>query len=146
MRTTVSRLAALSIAAAVVAASVAAVAQNGKHGPIPWMNSLEKGRKVAAKQKKPLMADYYAEWCPPCKAMKTTTWTDKAVAERAKRFVPVLVDIDKQRKQADDAKITAVPTVVFYDSRGRELVRSTGYIDSKRMLDLMSEAEKKAKG
>ncbi len=129
-----------------VAASLAAIARDGKHGSIPWVSSLEKGKKLAAKQKKPIMADFYAEWCPPCKAMKSSTWTEKDVVERAKRFVPVLVDIDKHRKQTDAAKVTAVPTIVFYDSRGRELLRSEGYVDGKGMLDLMGKAERKAKG
>lgn len=136
----------LGLGMLLLAMSVASIAQNGKHGPISWVESLAKGKKLAARQKKPMMVDFYAEWCPPCKAMKSSTWTDKQVIERAKRFVPVLVDIDKQRKQTDDAKVTAVPTIVFYDSRGRELLRSEGYVDSKGMLDLMSKAEQKAKG
>jgi len=112
---------------------------------IPWLRSMVQAKKRAAKMGKPILADYYAEWCPPCKEMLATTYKDKVVIERAKRFVPVLIDIDKDEKDANAAGIEAVPTVVFCNSKGKEILRSTGYHDAKTFLALMAEAEKKAK-
>jgi len=134
------------ILGAVLIASIATIgAADSKHGPIPWLTSLSKAKNVAAKQKKPMLVDFYADWCPPCKEMAKSTWKDKQVVARAKKFVPVLVDIDKYPNQADSAKVSAVPTVVFDDSKGRELLRADGYRDAKAMLDLMAQAEKKTK-
>ncbi len=137
---------AMQVAAVAMLAFVApsALAQKSK-ASIPWVSSLAKAKKTAAKQNKPLMVDFSAEWCPPCKAMKASTWKDGQVIERAKRFVPVLIDIDKQRKATDDARVTAVPTIVFYTSKGKEILRAEGYRDVKGILDLMAEAEKKAR-
>jgi thiol:disulfide interchange protein len=134
------------LASVALFASVALAQKGGNHGPIPWMTSFDKAKKTAAKQKKPMLVDFSATWCPPCQEMKKTTWTDKAVVQRAQRFVPVLIDIDKERKRTDDAKVSAVPTVVFYSPSGRELLRAEGYRDPKAMLDLMAQAEKKAAG
>ncbi len=136
---------ALAMALPFVLAVAPAAAQKKDHGNIRWIASMAKAKKQAAKLKKPMMVDYYADWCPPCRAMFATTYKNKDVVERSKRFVPVLVDIDKQRKDADAARIEAVPTVVFYDSRGKEILRSEGYHQPKDMLKLMSEAEQKAK-
>lgn len=138
--------AALLCAAAIVMAVPALAGRQKKsnHGPIPWLTSLSKAKQVAAKQKKPIMVDYFAEWCPPCKAMMAGTYKDKAVVARAKRFVPVLIDIDKQPKETEAAKVEAVPTVVFYNRTGKEILRSEGYLDAKAFLNLMDQAQKKA--
>jgi len=140
--------AALLCTAAVLLAlpALAGRQKKGDHGPIPWLTSLTKGRKVAASQKKPMMVDFFAEWCPPCKEMMAGTYKDKAVVARARRFVPVLVDIDKHGKEADAARVEAVPTVVFYSHKGKEVLRAEGYRDAKGLLELMAEAERKAKG
>jgi thiol:disulfide interchange protein len=131
---------------ATLALTVGAAAYAGpKHGPIKWVTSWSKAKAMAAKQKKPMMVDFYADWCPPCQAMLKTTWKDKAVVERSKRFIPVLIDIDAYAQIADDAKVSAVPTVVFYSPSARELLRADGYRDAKAMLDLMAQAEKRAK-
>lgn len=134
------------VAAAFMLPAVANPQKKPKKNGIPWVKSMAAAKQQAAKAKKPIMADYYAEWCPPCKAMLASTYKDSRVIERAKRFVPALIDIDKHRKDADAAGIDAVPTLVFYDHTGKELMRSTGYHDADEMLKLMGEAEKKAKG
>lgn len=112
---------------------------------IRWLRSMAQAKKEAARTKKPIMADFYAEWCPPCKEMLATTYKDRAVIEQARRFVPVLVDIDKHPKDTEAAGVEAVPTMVFYDSRGREVLRATGFHDAPALLELMRQAEKKAK-
>jgi len=116
-----------------------------KHGPIPWTESLDGARKVAAKEKKVVMVDFWAEWCGPCKQMLATTYKDKTVVERAKKFVPVLVNVDKQQNLANKYSVESIPTVLFLDVKGKVLVRSVGYLGREDFLKLMDEAAKKAK-
>ena len=116
-----------------------------KHGPIAWTESYDKAQKTAAKEKKIVMVDFWAEWCGPCKQMLGTTYQDKAVVTRAKQFVPVLIDIDKQPKLAGKYSVASIPTVIFLDSKGKVLARSEGYIDAPTFLKVMDEAKRKAK-
>lgn len=134
--------------AAILTITGVAVAQQKKktdHGPIPWITSLTTARKMAAKQKRIIMVDYFAEWCPPCKEMLATTYKDARVVAKAKRFIPALIDIDKAPKDAKLARVESIPTIVFYDHTGKELVRGVGYRDAGDFLKLMAEAETKVR-
>lgn len=146
LKTNIRSTAWLLAAAVLVLPAVASPPRKPRSTGIPWVKSMAAAKRQAAKQKKPIMADYYAQWCPPCKAMLATTYKDPVVIKRAKRFVPALIDIDKHPRDTEAAKVDAVPTLVFYDHKGKELVRSTGYHDTKALLELMDEAEKKARG
>lgn len=116
-----------------------------KHGPIAWIESLPKAQKAAQKQKKVILVDFYAEWCGPCKEMLATTYKHKEVVARSKKFVPVLIDVDKQQGLAAKYEVEGVPTILFLDAKGKVLLRSVGYLDADSFLKLMDEAAKKAK-
>lgn len=117
-----------------------------KHGPIAWVESLDKAQQIAKKKNRVLMVDFWAEWCGPCKQMLNTTYKDKAVVARSKKFVPVLVDFDKNADLAKKYEVEALPTVLFLDSRGEKiLLRVEGYRSASEFLKLMDQAMKKAK-
>ncbi len=83
---------------------------------------------------KPVIVDFYADWCIPCKELDQKTFSDAAVARELDRFVRVKANLTN----GDDAKvkeltkayaIVGVPTIVFLDSGGHEAqaLRLTGY-------------------
>src|SRR5579871_4784311 len=96
------------------------------HGPIAWKESLAEAQKIAAKEKKVIFIDFWAEWCGPCKQMLATTYKDKQVVSRSKQFVPVLINIDNHQDLAKKYSIEAIPTVIFMDAKGKVLTRSLG--------------------
>ena len=116
-----------------------------KHGPIAWQGTLAAAMKIAAREKKPILIDFWAEWCGPCKQMLATTYKDKAVVARSKQFVPVLINADEQPKLLEKFGISAIPTVVFLDAKGKVLLQATGLQDSATFLQTMSQAAKKFK-
>ena len=115
----------------------------GKHGPIPWTQSLEKAQKTAAKQKKLVFVDFYAEWCGPCKEMLRTTYSDKKVVSRMKHFVPVLINVDKQPALARKYNVEAIPNAVFLDAKGNVVQRAVGYHDAAAFLKVADAAARK---
>lgn len=108
-------------------------------GPIPWKTSLSEAAKLAAKQHKVLLVDFYATWCPPCQAMLKTTYRDQAVVKQMGRFVPVLIDVDKEGKLAQKYGVEAVPTTLFLTPDGKVLRSETGYHSPEDFIKLTKE-------
>ena len=132
-------MASIAIGSPVVALGNPAGGADGKHGPVPWHTSLTEAGKIAAKQHKILLVDFYAEWCGPCQAMLKTTYRDKSVLKQMTRFVPVLIDVDKDTKLAQKYGVEAVPTTLFLTADGRVLRSETGYHSPEEFLKLTND-------
>lgn len=89
---------------------------------------------LASAAGKPVVVDFYATWCIPCKELDDKTFSDKRVAGELDRFTRVKADLTN----ADDPAvqqltkqygIIGVPTVVLIDSKGSEnrALRLTGF-------------------
>ena len=116
-----------------------------KHGPIAWVEKLDEAKKIAAKEKKIVFMDFYADWCGPCKQMLATTYKNPDVVARSKKFVPALINVDKNKELAEKYQISAIPAVLFLDGKGKVIVRSDGYVEAPEFLKLMDAAVKRAK-
>jgi thiol:disulfide interchange protein DsbD len=85
----------------------------------------ELDRLLAEARGRPVMLDFYADWCTSCKEMERFTFTDPAVRSRMNKMV--LLKADVTRGTADDAELLrrfnlfGPPGTVFFDVRGREL-------------------------
>lgn len=133
---------AMGLAAITIAAPVRAQA----HGPIAWTESPEEAKRTAIKEKKLIMMDFWAIWCGPCKKMLNTTYKDKEVVERSKKFVPLLVNADKQPALVKKYDIGTIPQVLFVDSKGAVVAKGpASYLDAKALLALMDDATKHSK-
>jgi thiol:disulfide interchange protein DsbD len=82
--------------------------------------------KEAIAQKKPVIIDFSAVWCAPCRELEEITFRDPEVVKQSKKdFILVKVDLtrkgnpvyDRLLKQFD---VRGVPTVVFIDPSGKE--------------------------
>lgn len=74
----------------------------------------------------PVLVDFSATWCGPCKALAPTI--DKIAAEYAGKLAVYKVDIDSASEAASDFNISSVPTCVFFKS-SKEVDRFTGALD-----------------
>lgn len=74
----------------------------------------------------PVLVDFYADWCGPCKAMAPVV---KEVADAVKGKARVVkVNIDKNVAAAQQFQVQAVPTFILFKN-GQVLWRHPGMID-----------------
>jgi len=95
---------------------------------------------------KPVMLDFYADWCVSCKEMERFTFTDARV--QAKLAGALLLKADVTANNAEDRellkrfKLFGPPGTIFFDPKGEELtgVRVIGFQDAQRFLQSLQAA------
>ena len=111
---------------------------------IQWTFDLDSGLAVARSENKPVMIDFVADWCGPCKSMDKSTFGNPNVIRKAKSFIPVRIDIDKQ--QAVAAKYNGlarayggagIPNILFLSGNGTKLKQIIGYQTVEQLTDAM---------
>jgi thioredoxin:protein disulfide reductase len=95
--------------------------------------------------KRPVVIDFSADWCIPCREMLRTTFRDPAVIEAASHFVRLQADVTetnrRTRQLSMQYEIKGVPTTVFIDKHGKVLKREVGYLDAHRFLSDLREVD-----
>lgn len=82
-------------------------------------------QEISAARGKPVMLDFYADWCNACKVMDAITFTDPRVQKILSHFVVIKVDVTANT--ADDKAIlnyfdvVAPPTFIFFSAQGQQL-------------------------
>jgi thioredoxin:protein disulfide reductase len=104
-----------------------------------WEHHLETARGRAQRENRPMLVDFGAAWCAACKELDKVTFSSPLVAPEMARFVNVKVDAtnaDDPNVEAALAsfKVRGLPTVVLFDSSGKEAARYNDFIPPERFL------------
>jgi thiol:disulfide interchange protein DsbD len=96
------------------------VSGNGKTSREPAVLSLPPGFALldealaqAQRERKPVVLDFYAEWCAPCIRMEKNTFNDERVKALLDRCVFVRVDTDKHPDIANRMAVEGLPDIRF---------------------------------
>ncbi len=93
-----------------------------------WMKSLEQAQKLSQLLNKPILVDFWATWCGPCRAMESDVWNKEEIQELIKyNYIPVKIDIDSYESLARKYNVRKIPTILILDSWGNPLYKSSGY-------------------
>lgn len=112
---------------------------------VKWRTDFEKAAKDAKKANKPIMIDFYTDWCGWCKKLDKDVYTDSRVVDLSKKFVCVKIDGDENRKLVEKYDLQGYPTIVFLNSKSEEVERIVGYKNADDFLKTMRKALDKNK-
>jgi thioredoxin:protein disulfide reductase len=122
---------------------VASVAMRGPG--VTWNPYTEEILKEAQALKKPVIIDFYATWCTPCRELEEVTLHQPDVVQLAEKdFTMVKVDVTKGGNPYHEEllkryNVKGVPTIVFLDADGKERadLRLVDYLPPDKFLDHM---------
>lgn len=92
------------------------------------INPLKVQEAINKAKGKPIMLDFYADWCTACKIMEATTFKDPSVIAQLKDFVILKIDVTANNKAIKALlrkyNVVAPPTFVFFNEQGQELTKN----------------------
>lgn len=85
----------------------------------------------------PVLVDFYADWCGPCKVMAPVI--EQLGKELQGKARVLKIDIDKNESLADDYRIQAVPTFMVF-RKGEVVWRHSGIIEKSVLIRQIEES------
>ena len=89
--------------------------------------------KEVLQSEKPVLVDFYADWCGPCKMLAPIV---DEIAEENQDIKVCRINIDENQDLAVEYGIMSIPTLVVIKN-GKEVSRTVGVVGKKEILELV---------
>jgi thioredoxin 2 len=86
----------------------------------------------------PVVVDFYADWCGPCKVMAPAV--DQLAAENQGKLLVAKLDTDRSPRTAQQFNIRGIPTVIVFHN-GKEATRASGAMPLKALQQLANQVQ-----
>lgn len=113
---------------------------------VNWESYTPEKIEQAVASEKPVILDFYADWCVPCLELDRITFTDPKVISALQSYRTIKVDLtDYESPEAEELRkqydVAGVPTIIFLDENGEEIknARIVGFVDAGEFLKRMPE-------
>ncbi|NOX16949.1 MAG: thioredoxin fold domain-containing protein [Chlorobi bacterium] len=126
----------------ILAVSVYALIPSEDHSP-EWIKYSDAKYEEALANGDKIFIDFYADWCIPCKELDHITFADEKVISVMSDFKNFKVDLTKSMSEESEKirekfNIRGMPTLLIYDTNGKEVRRLTGFISPDEFLKIIS--------
>jgi thiol:disulfide interchange protein DsbD len=121
-------------------------------GQIQWIPYDQSVIAQAAEEKRPVILEFNADWCAPCRIMEREVFADPEVIKLSRNFVTVRVDLSRVQPSHDQLmdryQVRGIPLVVFINSEGKEVeqLRIVGLVDKAEFVRRLKEFDKESTG
>jgi thiol:disulfide interchange protein DsbD len=105
----------------------------------------ELDRTISGARGRPVMLDFYADWCVSCKEMERYTFTDPQVRSRMADVIKVQADVTanspEHQRLLKRFRLFGPPGIIFFDRDGREIqtLRVIGYQPAERFSKVLDQ-------
>lgn len=139
------RLVKVTLSLIIIAAAVYMLIPKQKNAP-QWTYFSDEVYSASLSSNQPMIIDFYADWCIPCKELDSFTFSDLRVIDETKRFNTIKVDMTKSlsaetERLRNKFKIVGMPTVLVLNSNGEEVKRITGFVTADEFLNVISSVQ-----
>ncbi|MBK8683680.1 MAG: thioredoxin [Chitinophagaceae bacterium] len=86
---------------------------------------------------KPVLIDFYADWCGPCKTMAVILKETKQRVGEAATIVKI--DVDKNQRIASDYQVSSIPTLILFKN-GEVFWRQSGVVPASEIEKMIRKA------
>lgn len=124
-------------------ANVSAVSESGKPIHITYDEFLEKvwnfeesPQKWVFKGDIPVVIDFYADWCKPCKMI--APYMEKLASENEGKLIVYKINVDDERKLASVFQVQSIPSVLFVPVKGEPSMQ-TGALSEDAYIKIVKE-------
>lgn len=93
----------------------------------------ENFEELVMKSSKPVLLDFWATWCGPCRMVAPIL---EEIAGEREDVVIGKIDVDKEMELAMQFKIVSIPTLILMD-KGQQVAKTVGYCPKEEILELL---------
>lgn len=105
---------------------------------ISWERDLASGLEKAKAKGKPVMADFYTDWCHWCKKLDEDVYSDAAVNRLSEKFICVKVNCEIDKSAFSKYGLQGYPTIIFFNAAGKAEERVVGYRTAQVFTEIMN--------
>ncbi|MEZ9629626.1 protein-disulfide reductase DsbD [Vibrio breoganii] len=108
---------------------------------VATVQDLQQELEKAKQAGKPVMLDFYADWCVACKEFEKYTFHEASVEQKLKGFVLLQADVTKNQprdiQMLEHMRVLGLPTIEFWNEQGEHLpsARLTGFVKAEPFLN-----------
>lgn len=113
---------------------------------LKWYKSEEVGFKQALEEKKPILIDFWAEWCEACKKLDSTTFVDPEIqGELGQNWITIKLDLTLDDEWVDTIRakygLKGLPVLGLlpFDANIRKIEKINGYVSAKNLISRLKE-------
>ncbi len=106
--------------------------------PIQWLHDLKSAHRASVASGRPMLLVFSGPKCFYCRKLESEVFTHPTVSRYINReFVPVHLDLSKNREAAEILEVTSLPTTIILSSDADLLGSIEGFVDSRRFAETL---------